>query len=57
MRTFLAIVRHPAIFVQGIRESGSSFGMTYDDDPESRKSRAYDSGRNVGDYIAGEEVL
>lgn len=27
------------------------FGMTYDDDPESPRSRAYDLGRNLGEGI------
>lgn len=31
---------------------GLSTGITYDDDPESPRSRAYDRGRNVGEWFA-----
>lgn len=33
----------------GVAEAHSAFGMTYDDDPESPRSRAYDLGRNYGE--------
>lgn len=40
-------------FAKGVMESNSSFGVTYDDDSESPRSRAYDRGRNLGDLIRG----
>lgn len=39
-------VRHPRIFVLGFREAHGD-GMTYDDDPWSARSVAYDLGRNL----------
>lgn len=38
-------------FILGAREANGSVGMTYDDDPESPRSRAYDRGRNLGEVI------
>lgn len=43
---YLAIVLHPRIYLLGRSEAYSSFGMTYDDNPESMRSIAYDMGRN-----------
>lgn len=40
-------------FILGVREAGLSTGITYDDDPESPRSRAYDRGRNLGDLCKG----
>ena len=40
-------------FAKGLKESNSSFGMTYDNDPESIRSRAYDYGKTFGDLIRG----
>jgi hypothetical protein len=34
-------------FLLGAREFRYSCGMTYDNDPESPRSRAYDSGREL----------
>ena len=33
----------------GREESGDAFGMTYDNDPESPRSVAYDNGRTFGE--------
>jgi hypothetical protein len=33
-------------FILGWAEGLGDMGMTYDDDPESPRSRAYDTGRN-----------
>ena len=38
-------------FILGAREAGGGVGMTYDDDPESPRSRAYDEGRNLGQTV------
>lgn len=38
-------------FLLGLRESSGTVGMTYDDDPNSPRSKAYDYGRTVGRYI------
>lgn len=35
----------------GVKEARSGFGLTYDGDPESARSRAYDHGRNLGELI------
>ena len=40
-------------FILGVMERGSSFGMTYDKDPCSPRSVAYDNGRNFGEFISG----
>lgn len=40
-------VRHPRIALLGAREFRSGMGMTYDDDPTSPRSAAYDSGREL----------
>ena len=40
--------RH-AIWQQGYSECQSDVGMTYDGNPESPRSRAYDEGRSAGD--------
>lgn len=34
-------------FLLGFREGRGDVGMTYDDDPESPRSRAYDRGRTL----------
>lgn len=43
------------IWQQGYDECHSDFGMTWDDDPESPRSQAYDEGRAAGlsDYHGG----
>jgi hypothetical protein len=51
MSTLRVIVLHPLIFIMGVREAYSAFGMTYDDDTEGDRSRAYDYGRNVGERV------
>ena len=43
------IVAHPEEFVLGYQETDSGFGMTYDDDPESPRSQAYDIGLTLGE--------
>jgi hypothetical protein len=40
-------LRHWTIFVLGWREAKSSSGLTYDDDPWSARSLAYDAGRDL----------
>lgn len=41
-----------AAYKLGISEAHHACGMTYDDDPESPRSVAYDWGRNVGEIGA-----
>jgi hypothetical protein len=40
-------LRHPRIFLLGFREGSGDAGMTYDDDPWSPRSMAYDCGRDL----------
>lgn len=40
-------------FVRGLTEAGGDMGLTYDDDPHSPRSRAYDRGRNLGRQLRG----
>jgi hypothetical protein len=42
------ITTYIRIFLLGLWECRGDFGLTFDDDPESPKSRAYDRGRNLG---------
>lgn len=42
-------------FEHGLAESVGDVGRTYDNDPESAESRAYDYGRTLGRQIAGLE--
>jgi hypothetical protein len=41
------------IWQQGYDEANNAFGMTYDDDPASPRSVAYDEGRTAGE-VEGE---
>ena len=41
------IIRYPEEFGRGFAEGLLSVGTTYDDDPESDRSVAYDLGRNL----------
>ena len=34
-------------FILGFREGAGDWGMTYDDDPDSPRSVAYDNGRSL----------
>lgn len=43
----LPALRHWREFLLGFREGAGDMGMTYDDDPESPRSLAYDAGRDV----------
>jgi hypothetical protein len=43
----LNALHHRAEFRQGWSEALDSNGVTYDDDPESDRSRAYDTGRDL----------
>lgn len=43
----LNALRHLPEFLLGFREGKGTIGMTYDDDPESPRSRAYDLGRTI----------
>lgn len=47
IRWLPAALRHPAIALLGFREGNGDVGMTYDDDPESPRSVAYDVGRTL----------
>lgn len=38
-------------FIAGFRQAHETYGMTYDNDPESPRSRAYDHGRNWGERL------
>lgn len=40
------------VFLLGLRECAGEVGMTYDDDPNSPRSRAYDTGRTFGRWLA-----
>lgn len=42
-----AINEHPAVFAWGFDEGLDSMGCTFDDDPESPRSVAYDLGRSL----------
>lgn len=46
-RLILRALRHPRIFVLGFSEGRGDLGMTYDDDPSSPRSEAYDAGRDL----------
>lgn len=46
-RLILRVLRYPRIFALGFREASSSDGRTYDDDPWSPRSEAYDTGRDL----------
>lgn len=43
------------IYQMGYREGLGDVGMTYDNDPESERSRAYDKGRTARRVSAGLE--
>jgi len=43
------IFEYPHNFALGVEEAGASFGQTFDDDPESDASLAYDLGRTLGE--------
>lgn len=43
----LPALRHPLIALTGFREATTSNGLTFDDDPYSDRSVAYDVGRNL----------
>lgn len=42
-------------FVLGFREGDGDVGMTYDNDPESPRSRAYDRGRTLRRVFTGQD--
>lgn len=48
-----AAAYHPLIAFRGAREFRSGFGLTYDNDPWSAKSEAYDSGREIAHLLTG----
>jgi hypothetical protein len=41
------VLRHPRVFALGWTEANSSNGQTFDGDPESARSSAYDTGRDL----------
>jgi len=41
------------VFLLGLSECRGDVGMTYDDDAESPRSRAYDHGRSLGCWLLG----
>jgi len=43
----IVALRHWRIFALGWREAHDDMGMTYDNDPWSDRSRAYDTGRDL----------
>lgn len=47
LRWLPAALRHPRIALLGFREGRGEMGMTYDDDPCSPRSVAYDVGRTI----------
>lgn len=47
------VARYPMIGLLGVKEFKSSVGMTYDNDPTSPRSGAYDSGRELAHMITG----
>lgn len=44
-----ALLTHPIIFIRGYLEGRSTVGITYDNDPWSPRSMAYDYGRTLRD--------
>lgn len=46
-RLLKRVLQHPRIFALGWREAHSDIGMTYDNDPSSARSEAYDVGRDL----------
>lgn len=44
------IEAHLPEFLLGVVEANDSVGMTYDDDPDSPRSAAYDMGRTLGEH-------
>lgn len=42
------MLRLVSAFALGLDEAADDVGMTYDDDPDSLRSRAYDFGRTIG---------
>lgn len=49
----MSALRLARAFFLGMQECRSDCGMTYDDDPESPRSRAYDRGRALGCWALG----
>lgn len=41
-------------FAAGVLEAGGDAGITYDDNPDSELSQAYDQGRNAGENLTSE---
>lgn len=46
------ITAHHMEFMLGLLEWNLGIGMTYDDDPESNRSQAYDLGRTLGGALS-----
>jgi hypothetical protein len=46
-RLILLALRHRTIFALGWHEAHTSDGLTFDDDPSSDRSMAYDAGRDL----------
>jgi hypothetical protein len=51
MKTLLSFFTHPLCFLQGACEFRSDCGMTWDDNPYSPRSEAYDRGRDLAHRI------
>lgn len=47
LRFLLSALKHPAVALLGFREGRGDMGMTYDNDPGSPRSVAYDVGRTI----------
>ena len=45
------MLRTVRAFMQGFRECGEAWGLTFDDDPDAPLSRAYDHGRTWGERV------
>lgn len=52
---YTVILSHPEEFKLGITEAHLSTGVTYDGDPESPRSIAYDLGRVMGEAVSALE--
>lgn len=51
-RTVVGIITsHPNEFTLGVLEWAHSTGVTYDNNPESDRSQAYDLGRTLGEAL------
>lgn len=52
----MAVIGRVRVFAMGWREAFDSFGMTFDDDPDSPLSVAYDRGRDLRRRFANDDL-